>query len=210
MDKGKREKVNVHRMLNGYAKKGCTVMAGSSLCEQFPISELGQSLGLGKLVYNRGVGGFTTDEMLESLEDGVLALEPQKLLTIVGGNDVLQPGYTPEKVADNFAELVRRCRARVPGMQVTVVAVFPVNSRDDFGMPAAEHEALYRQRSNEVVTRLNAVLRPRVEALGCTFLDLNALLVDEEGQLRSEYTIEGLHLWPNAYRRLYDGIKEYL
>ncbi len=40
---------------NQTAKKGQIVFVGSSLMEIFPIEKMQQSLGLDKLIYNRGI-----------------------------------------------------------------------------------------------------------------------------------------------------------
>ena len=38
------------------------------------------------------------------------------------------------------------------------------------------------------------------------FLDLNAGLVDAEGDLRAEYTVEGMHMYANGYRQVMDAL----
>ncbi|MFR8035045.1 MAG: hypothetical protein ACLU6W_13685 [Lachnospiraceae bacterium] len=53
------KKLQNYQYLNLYAQKHQVLFTGSSLMEQFPISELSISLGLGKAVYNRGIGGYT-------------------------------------------------------------------------------------------------------------------------------------------------------
>ena len=65
----KRDKVERFRHLNPFVKKGQIVFAGSSLMEQFPISEFLQDFDLPYTIYNRGVGGFTTEEMLPVLQE---------------------------------------------------------------------------------------------------------------------------------------------
>ncbi len=78
-EQGRREKetkLERFRRLNRFARRGQIVFAGSSLMEQFPINELLMDLRLPYTVYNRGVGGFTTGEMADALEECVLALEP--------------------------------------------------------------------------------------------------------------------------------------
>ena len=75
----KQDKVKRFRYLNRYVQKGKIVFAGSSLMEQFPLYEFLQDEGLPCTAYNRGVGGFTTEEFAQALEECVLALEPAHL-----------------------------------------------------------------------------------------------------------------------------------
>lgn len=62
----KREQENCiarYKILNSLAKKGQTLFTGSSLMEQFPVHELLLDMGRSDVVYNRGVGGFTTTDI---------------------------------------------------------------------------------------------------------------------------------------------------
>ena len=70
------QKKQIYHDLNRSARTGQIVMAGSSLMEQFPINELLMSMGIHTIVYNRGLGGFTTGEYLEALNECVL--EPER------------------------------------------------------------------------------------------------------------------------------------
>ena len=58
-----------------YARKGQILFTGSSLMEQFPINELLMSNGMPQVIYNRGIGGFTTDDMLQHMEEMVFGTE---------------------------------------------------------------------------------------------------------------------------------------
>ena len=60
-----------YRILNRLAKKGNILFTGSSLMEQFPINELLMNNGMHHAIYNRGIGGFTTDNMLEYMDEMV-------------------------------------------------------------------------------------------------------------------------------------------
>ncbi len=45
---------------------------------------------------------------------------------------------------------------------------------------------------------------------GFNFINVNEGLTDEEGNLKAEFSMEGLHLWPNAYSVILDNMKKYL
>ena len=64
----KRLKRTACRQQNAFIQKGRTLFTGSSLMEQFPITEFCLNEGL-PTAYNRGIGGYTTDEFLEAIDD---------------------------------------------------------------------------------------------------------------------------------------------
>lgn len=36
--------------------------------EQFPIAEIARNHGVEKMIYNRGIGGYTTDDFLTNID----------------------------------------------------------------------------------------------------------------------------------------------
>lgn len=80
----KARKLKNFQYLNQYIKKGQILFTGSSLMEHFPVAELYAESDLSKnglLVYNRGIGGYTTDEFLRDIDTMLLDLEPSRLFT---------------------------------------------------------------------------------------------------------------------------------
>ena len=65
--KEQKDKIDKYRILNETVVKGQILFTGSSLMEQFPINELLMTEKMDYIIYNRGVGGFTTDDMLENM-----------------------------------------------------------------------------------------------------------------------------------------------
>ena len=88
---GKIDRVMRFRYLNEFVKPGQILFAGSSLMEQFPIQEFIADFDLPLTIYNRGVGGFTTSEMLACMQDCVYALRPAYIFINIGTNDLNDP-----------------------------------------------------------------------------------------------------------------------
>ena len=80
----KQDKIIRYRQLNQTARKGQIVFAGSSLMEMFPIEQFVVEDNLPVVVYNRGIGGFVTDELLTNLAVCVLDLAPRMLFLNIG------------------------------------------------------------------------------------------------------------------------------
>ena len=104
----KDKKLENYRQLNRYAVKGGTLFTGSSLMELFPVCEYCMDAGIKGPVYNRGIGGYVTDEFLKALDVMLLDLEPSRVFINIGTNDIsAQPGGEPwqmhlEKNSLNF------------------------------------------------------------------------------------------------------------
>ena len=68
MHREQQDKLERYRILNQNVKKGEILFTGSSLMEQFPVNELLMTNGMDQVVYNRGIGGFTTTDMLQHMD----------------------------------------------------------------------------------------------------------------------------------------------
>ncbi|MDF2514371.1 MAG: hypothetical protein K0S04_4237 [Herbinix sp.] len=127
MENDKRDKIQRYKVLNQYIKKGQVLFVGSSLMEQFPIYEFIQDYDIKETIYNRGVGGYTTMELLEVLDTLVFDLEPSKIFINIGTNDLNLPDYTTEGLIKRYETILRRIIQRLPQVKIYVMAYYPVN-----------------------------------------------------------------------------------
>lgn len=65
-------------------------------------------------------------------------------------------------------------------------------------------------RSNEKITAANALVKAIAEKHGQRYIDINKNLKDEQGRLKAEYTIEGLHINEQGYRAIFGDFMKYL
>ena len=68
----KEYKLERYKKMNETAEKGAVLFAGSSLMEMFPVEKFAAEDKLGVTVYNRGVGGFITDELMANIDTCIL------------------------------------------------------------------------------------------------------------------------------------------
>ena len=191
------------RRLNPYAKKGAVVFAGSSLMEQFPLYEFLQDDDLHCTLYNRGIGGFTTTELLEAMDECILELQPAHLFLNIGTNDLNGPDYDRAAMLGRYEEIVQQIRKKLPETKLYLLAYYPVNPT------VAEDPGLiecFRWRTNERIREASEGVQALARKYGAEFLDLNKELYDAAGNLKAEYTIEGMHLYANGYRPVMDAL----
>lgn len=200
------EKLDRFRILNQEARKGEILFTGSSLMEQFPIHELMMNDGMDLVIYNRGIGGFTTRDMMEHMEEMVFGTEPSRIFINIGTNDMNAPDFSQDRLLENYEAILRQIQERLPAAEINVMAYYPVNEVDK--VPDGPWgKTLFVNRTNRTIDRLNQALEKLAEKLGCRFINVNKGLTDENGRLKKEYTIEGVHMYANGYRVVLDNLK---
>ncbi len=207
------QKIDKYRILNEHVVKGQVLFTGSSLMEQFPVNELLMSEQMNVIIYNRGVGGFTTDDMLQNLDVQLFDTEPSKIFINIGTNDISYSGVPFEDVLShmihNYEEILRQIKSRLPESSVYMMAYYPVNEVDK--VPEGEWgKDLFVNRNNRNLPTANAAVQKLSEKYGYCYIDVNAGLTDEYGRLKKEFTVEGVHMYANAYRIIFENLKPYL
>lgn len=206
MRREQEEKLDRFRILNQEARKGEILFTGSSLMEQFPIHELMMNDGMDLVIYNRGIGGFTTRDMMEHMEEMVFGTEPSRIFINIGTNDMNAPDFSQDRLLENYEAILRQIQERLPAAEINVMAYYPVNEVDK--VPDGPWgKTLFVNRTNRTIDRLNQALEKLAEKLGCRFINVNKGLTDENGRLKKEYTIEGVHMYANGYRVVLDNLK---
>lgn len=200
----KKEKLERFKRLNRYVKPGQILFAGSSLMEQFPIYEFSQDFDLPCKIYNRGVGGYTTQELLETLDVCVYDLRPAHIFINIGTNDLNGPDYRQEELVQRYAKILRNIREHLPETKLYLLAYYPVNTEVGNRIPYMRE--LLRHRTNARIRAANEAVRALAEEFGARFLDLNGPLYDERGELKAEYTIEGMHMYANGYQPILEQL----
>ena len=205
----KADKLERYRHLNKFVKKGLTLFTGSSLMEQFPIQEIMINHGMAPAAYNRGIGGYTIPEMLDAINEQILDLEPSKIFINIGTNDISIPEETIDKLISDYRQVLTQIKERLPETEVFMMAYYPVNERVAARMPwpGADKAALLRK---ERLPEANAAVKKLAEEFGYNYIDVNEGLTDSEGRTKEEFSIDGIHMWSDAYEVVFENLKKYL
>jgi len=194
---------------NQTAKKGQIVFVGSSLMEIFPIEKFQEEkdLGLDKHIYNRGVRATTTNDLLMHLDVQIFDLEPSKIFINIGTNDI-GFGVLEETFLGNYDKILSQIKEKLPECKVYVMEYYPVNNKD-FGKGKDEEKFLEKRssQSHHAASEKVAVLAKKY---GYEFINVNAGLTDEDGELKKEYTFDGAHLLPVGFEIVLANMMEYL
>lgn len=185
-------KKNNFTLLNKkYALENQTVLLGDSITDFFTWYELfyNFSKSSGQAVYNRGIGGDTTDRLLERLQDNVLNIKPKNIVLLIGTNDISR-GLPLEVSVQNVEKIIKTSKECNPDINFILEAVYPINEnmRDRF-----------EKRSNKKISEMNKEFIKLCEKYNCVWCDFTDKLKDKNGQLKEEYTYDGLHINSMAY-----------
>ena len=191
--------------LNQTCCKGQTVFTGSSLMEMFPVEKFAAEEGPDfPVVYNRGVGGWRTEDMLLCLNEMVIDLQPRRLFINIGTNDLSDASVTIEALITRYEDILGRIEAAVPGVEIALMAYYPVN----YEAAAEDMKACLRIRTNERIREANDAVRAMAKRRAHRYIDVNAPLMDDQGRLRADFTIEGMHIMVAGYRAIWPRVRQ--
>lgn len=199
--------VERYRQENKTCRKGQTVFVGSSLMEMFPVEQWMKELGPdAPVVYNRGIGGYRTTDLLPILDVCVFALEPKAVFINIGTNDLSDANVPLKDVISNYDQILTQIEEKLPDAKILLMAYYPVN----YEAATEAMKACLRIRTNEKIDLANQMVRELAERHAQQYIDVNGPLKDAAGNLRAEYTIEGMHMKPEGYRAIFPEILKYV
>ncbi|MBA9078899.1 GDSL-type esterase/lipase family protein [Rufibacter quisquiliarum] len=174
--------------------KNAVVFLGNSITARGKWAELLP----GVPVANRGIGGDITHGVLARLDD-ILATKPRKIFLLIGINDLSR--RIPEAIIlQNYERLVRRVKQQSPKTKLYVQSVLPL--LDDMLKPD------YLKNLNPAVTSLNTQLQAFAKKHKLTYINLHPIFADASGQLKKEYSLDGIHVTDAAYPVWVQYLKE--
>ncbi len=204
-------KARNYRTLNRSAHEGGILFTGSSLMELFPVCELASDAGITESIFNRGISGTTSDDFLREIDAVLLGLKPNKVFLNIGTNDMTESRYGPgwmDHLMSNYETILRTVRDALPGTIVYIMAFYPANLHMPNRTPMQEE--MLRLRTKENLNECNCRLEKLAEQFGQRFINVNDGLTDENGELKAEYTYDGVHMYAEAYKLVFRNLKPYL
>jgi lysophospholipase L1-like esterase len=166
------------------------VLLGDSITEGFDVAKYLP----GRRVLNRGIGAdvignaLPDDDprgVLKRLDESVFHCAATDVFLLIGIND-LGSGRTPEVMEQGYREILKQVKEKAPAVRVHVQSVLP--TRDGH----AKH--------NEPVLDFNKRIKKLADEFGYDYVDLHSLMANDAGELKAEFTGDGLHLNGAAYK----------
>jgi len=187
--------------LNKSAKPGGIVFVGDSITDFFRLNEFFH----GVYIINRGIGGDTTDGVLKRLSESVFDLSPSKVFILIGTNDIGE-NKSYDHIIGNIALIIDKIQNKCPEAKIYLQSIYPVSKAKDKKIK----KFIVGKRSNEKIRRVNEGLKRIAKEKDVEYIDVYSHLTDEDGNLKLEYTIEGLHLTVEGYRACANVLRPYV
>ena len=62
----------------------------------------------------------------------------------------------------------------------------------------------------ERLDEANKAVEELAKEFGYNYIDVNDGLTDENGRTKEEYSIDGIHMWSDAYEVIFENMEKYL
>lgn len=176
------------------------IFIGDSIVEYYPLQEL---FGTAKTIVNRGIRGYQTGLLLDNLDAHLYGDAVDQIVLLIGTNDIGKD-IPMNEALDNLERVIQSLNRDYPLSQIKLVSILPVNEGEEY------KQTVYI-RTNEKIREWNQAYEALVSAyMQVDFVPIYDSLTDSEGQLKKDYTTDGLHLSVAGYQALSETLKEYL
>lgn len=159
------------------------IFLGDSLTDEGEWGELLENPN----IKNRGIGGDTTDSVLNRL-DAIVESKPKKLFLMVGVNDLINDHKSVEQTLTGYKQILTKLQNQTPHTKVFIQSVLPVNN-----------QVTRYWQDNKNVLQFNLELRKVAKEFSYEYIDVYSHLSDSQNQLDVRYTLDGLHLNGQGY-----------
>lgn len=120
----------------------------------------------------------------------------KKVFIMAGTNDLGHISLDAYK--ERYTNLITAIQDSIPGVKLYLQSVIPTNPDMKMGKNCA---------SNTKVQDANKIVEELAKQYGCTYVDLYSLYADENGNLPKEQTRDGVHLYPQCYKKWADKVR---
>lgn len=162
-------------------KKADVIMLGDSITYGAQWNEYYPDI----TIFNRGIGGDTTAGVISRLGT-IIGEKPDRIFLMIGLNDILA-GKSNDYIVSNTIHIARKIK--------------------DSNIKPYVQSILYTERSyrylsptskeiNSAIRAINKEVSIQCRQNGIAYIDINKLLADEDGFLKTGYSHDGLH--PNV------------
>jgi lysophospholipase L1-like esterase len=165
-----------------YPAPGTIVFAGSSSIARW--ESLDKDFA-GIPVLNRGIGGYTLHENVQSFDRIILPYKPPIIVLYSGENDLTE-GRTPDDVFQDFQNFVALVHTKLPATRVVYVSIKP---------------SIARWALTDSIRAANRLIQDYVgKDKTLQYIDVFTPMLDASGQFRRElYVEDGLHMNASGY-----------
>lgn len=200
-NKRKHYKQRLEEIRQQEVMKNQIVFVGDCLVERFELPAFYE----GYKIFNHGIEGDTTEELIETLYKRVIKYKPAGVVISIGGHDLKERTKVKE-IYERLIEIVETIKKRSKDTAIYVFSVVPVNIAHE---PFIDRE-MVEDINNVDVELLNYYVKNYARKNGVTYIDITKELKNDFNQLTLSYTIDGFHLNQKGYQIVKNILSSYV
>lgn len=169
------------------------VFLGDSITEGYDLDKFYKDYP----VINSGVGGYTTKTILDKLSNMVYRYNPSKVFLLIGTNDIYKEKSQTE-IIENIGKIIDNIKENRKYTEIYIESIYPINSSKE------------KNRTNKEINEINKKIKKLCKEKKVRYLNIGKLLMDDNKELKTEFTEDGLHINDSAYQVITNELKKYL
>ena len=181
-------------------KKENFICYGDSITQCYDIEHFYPDLP----VVNTAHWGYLTPTLLDEVEERVLAYNPTKVFLLMGTNDLGYSDSTDEEIFENIKKIVHIIKKDRKNVKIYIQSIYPVNETINIDAN------VWHIRENGRIRNINSMLEKLCEEEKLTYIDVYDALKEEDGSIKEEYTVEGLHITYDGYKKITEVLDKYV
>ena len=152
-------------------------------------------------VYNSGIAGNMTKDILDNMENRVFVYNPTKVFILIGTNDLVYSGLDNDGIKNNIEEIINKIYEKNSNTKIYLESIYPVNN--------SLNKEIVETRTNDNIKDLNNKIE-KICNNKCTYINMYDNLTDKNGNMKRIYTVDGLHLNKIGYKVVASKLTKYL
>lgn len=177
------------------------VFVGDSITWMYKLSDYYKKMP----VVNSGGDGNTTDDIVKNIKSRIYDYNPSKVFILIGTNDIIY-GKSDDHIISNIDKIIKVIKKNRPNCEIYIESIYPINNTDNEKI----HHDMVKNRTNSRINKINKKIKKICILNNVKYINIHDLLLDKDGNLKLEYTNEGLHINPNGYKIITREIKKYI
>lgn len=179
-------------------KKDKIIFLGDSITHRYDLKKYYDN----KNIINQGVEGDTTEDIINRLQTSIYDYNVRKVILLIGTNDI---GIGKDPI-ENIKLIINKIKNYDNSIEIIVESIYPINNTKNSKIK----KDVVGTRNNEKIKETNKKIKEICKEKNITYVNVYDELTDKNGNLKLEYTVEGLHISDEGYKKITNVLSKYV
>ena len=179
-------------------KKDKIIFLGDSITHRYDLKKYYDN----KNIINQGVEGDTTEDIINRLQTSIYDYNVRKVILLIGTNDI---GIGKDPI-ENIKLIINKIKSYDNSIEIIVESIYPINNTKNSKIK----KDVIGARNNEKIKETNKKIKEICKEKNITYVNVYDELTDKNGNLKLEYTVEGLHISDEGYKKITNILNKYV